>query len=112
MQCYTGYITRQEGNPMTPTLKDDFIAFFERLTHKSPEIDKAIAKLKTRDIKNTEADKAACADTLLRFCAGQFGGVKPVKPALTENDWKRIKALEKNHYRTDGQQANHRRKPR
>jgi hypothetical protein len=80
---------------MTPTLKDDFIAFFERLTPKSPAIDKAVAKLKTRDIKNTDQDKAACADTLMRFCAGQFGGVKPT---LTKDDWKRIKALEKNHY--------------
>ena len=94
---------------MTPTLKDDFIAFFERLTNKSPEIDKAIAKLKTRDIKGTEADKAACAKILFQVCAWQFSGVKPT---LTEDDWKRIKALEKKHYHTDGQHLSHRRRPR
>lgn len=84
---------------MTPTLKDDFIAFFENLSDANPatqaSTQRAIAKIKTRDIKGTEKDRIACADTLLRFCAGQFGGVKPV---LTKDDWKRIRALEKNHY--------------
>lgn len=97
---------------MTPTLKDDFIAFFERLTYASPAhkkaTEKAIAAMKKSDISNTDRDKAACANILFRFCAGQFGGVKPT---LTNDDWKRIKALEKKHYTSD-HQLNTRHKPR
>lgn len=98
---------------MTSTLKDDFIAFFEHLTHTSPAhkaaTERAIAKIKSRDIKDTHKDRVACADTLLRFCAGQFGGVKPT---LTKDDWKRIRHLEKNHYEPKGHDLSKRNKSR
>lgn len=84
---------------MPNTFKEDIIAFFSQLTFSSAQHEKSVAKaidkLKRYPIENTEENREKMARTLTLFCAGQFGGVKPV---LTNDDWKRLKQFEKKYY--------------